>query len=50
MSVHMVQAKIRRESVNDVQAATRKMFAAIDAAQPQGIRYASVPSRPTSNR
>jgi hypothetical protein len=41
MSVHMVQAKIRRESVDDVQAATRRMFAAIDAAQPEGIRYAS---------
>jgi hypothetical protein len=41
MSVHMVQAKIRRESVDDIQAATRKVFAAIDAAQPEGIRYAS---------
>jgi hypothetical protein len=37
----MVQAKIRRESVSDVQAATKKMFAAIDEAQPEGIRYAS---------
>jgi hypothetical protein len=41
MSVHMVQAKIRRESVTDVQAAAKRMFAAIDAAQPEGIRYAS---------
>ena len=41
MSVHMVQAKIRRDSVTDVEAAARKMFAAIDAAQPEGIRYAS---------
>ena len=41
MSVQMVQAKIRRESVTDVQAAAKKMFAAIDAAQPEGIRYAS---------
>jgi hypothetical protein len=41
MSVHMVEAKIRRESVTDVQAAAEKMFAAINAAQPEGIRYAS---------
>src|SRR4029079_17725239 len=41
MSVHMVEAKIKRESVTDVQAAAEKMFAAINAAQPEGIRYAS---------
>jgi hypothetical protein len=41
MSVHMVQAKIKRESVTEVQAATKQMFAAIDGAQPEGIRYAS---------
>jgi hypothetical protein len=41
MSVQMVQAKIKRESVTDVRGAAKKMFAAIDAAQPQGIRYAS---------
>jgi hypothetical protein len=41
MSVHMVQAKVRRDTVADVQAAAKKMFAAIDAAQPEGIRYAS---------
>ena len=41
MNVQMVQAKIRRERVIEVQAAARKMFAAIDAAQPEGIRYAS---------
>lgn len=41
MSVQMVQSKIKRESVSDVQAATKKVFAAIDAAQPEGIRYAS---------
>jgi hypothetical protein len=41
MSVHMVEAKIKRESVTDVQAATKKMFAVVDAAQPDGIRYAS---------
>jgi hypothetical protein len=42
MSVLMAQAKINAESVTDVQAATKKMFAAINAAQPEGIRYASV--------
>ena len=41
MSVHMVKSKIRPESVADVQALTEKMFAAINAAQPEGIRYAS---------
>jgi len=41
MTVHMVQAKIRRESVSDVEAAAKRMFAAIDAAQPEGLRYAS---------
>jgi hypothetical protein len=41
MSAHMLQAKIRRESVPDVQAAAKRMFTAIDAAQPEGIRYAS---------
>jgi hypothetical protein len=41
MSVQMVHAKIKAESVTDVQAAAKKMFAAIDAAQPEGIRYAS---------
>ena len=41
MSVNMAQAKIKAESVGDVQAAVKKMFAAIDAAQPDGIRYAS---------
>ena len=42
MSVLMAQAKIKAESVTDVQAATKKMFAAINAAHPEGIRYASV--------
>jgi hypothetical protein len=41
MSVQMVQAKIKVESVTDVQAAAQNMFAAINAAQPEGIRYAS---------
>jgi hypothetical protein len=42
MSVQMAQAKINPESVTDVQAATKKMFAALNAAQPEGIRYASL--------
>lgn len=41
MSVQMVEAKIRTESVADVQAAARKMFAAVNTARPEGIRYAS---------
>ena len=42
MSVQMAQAKIKAESVGDVREATKKMFAAINAAQPKGIRYASL--------
>ena len=41
MTVHMVEAKIKPESVAGVHAGAEKMFAAIDAAQPEGIRYAS---------
>ncbi len=41
MSVHMVQAKVKSESVTDIQAAAKKMFAAINSAQPEGIRYGS---------
>ena len=40
MSVYMAQAKVRAERVTDVQAAPNKMFAALNAAQPEGIRYA----------
>jgi hypothetical protein len=40
MSVQIVEAKIKAESVTDVQAAAKKMFAALNAAQPEGIRYA----------
>jgi hypothetical protein len=42
MSVQMASAKVEPESVTAVQAATRKMFAAINAAQPKGLRYASL--------
>jgi hypothetical protein len=42
MSVQMAQAKLKTESVTEVQAAAQKMFAALDAAHPEGIRYAWV--------
>ena len=42
MSVLMAKAKIKPASVGDVRAATEKLFAAIKAAQPDGIRYASL--------
>ena len=42
MSVLMAQAKINAESVSEVREATKKMFAAINAAKPEGIRYASL--------
>ena len=42
MTLQMVEAKVKAESVTDLQAAAKKMFAAINAAQPEGIRYASV--------
>jgi hypothetical protein len=41
MSVQMVQARIKAEKINDVQAATKRMFAALSGAQPEGIRYVS---------
>jgi hypothetical protein len=40
MSVQMAQAKIKAENVTEVQAAAHKLFAAIDAARPDGLRYA----------
>jgi hypothetical protein len=40
MSVHMAQGKVKAESVTEVQAAANKMFAALDAEQPEGVRYA----------
>jgi hypothetical protein len=41
MTVHMVEAKIKAESVTEIQAAAKKMFTAINAARPEGIQYAS---------
>ena len=41
MSVTMIRAKVKDESVADVEAAVAKMFSAIEEAEPQGVRYAS---------
>jgi hypothetical protein len=41
MSTLMIQSKIQAESAADVEAAVKKMLVALDAAQPEGIRYAS---------
>lgn len=41
MSVQIVQAKIKRESVTDAQAAAKKLFAALSDAQPEEIHYVS---------
>jgi hypothetical protein len=40
MSVFMAQAKIKTEHVPELQPAAASLFAAIEAAQPEGIRYA----------
>ena len=42
MNVMMIRAKLKAESVSDIDAAAEKMFSAIDAAQPEGVKYASV--------
>jgi hypothetical protein len=39
MNVQMAQARIKAEHVADVRTAAHKMFAAIEAAKPEGIRY-----------
>lgn len=41
MSVRMVRVKIRPDKTAELGKATKEMFAAIEAAQPQGVRYAS---------
>ena len=41
MGLMMVRAKIKPECVNDIEAAGRKLFSAIDRERLQGIRYAS---------
>jgi hypothetical protein len=41
MNVLMVRSKIKEENVADAQAATQKVFQAIEQAQPAGVRYAA---------
>jgi hypothetical protein len=41
MNVVMIRAKVNAENVPDIEAAAEKMFAAIDAARPEGVKYAS---------
>jgi hypothetical protein len=41
MSVLMVTAKVKEESVDELETAAKRMFAAIDEQQPSNIRYAS---------
>jgi hypothetical protein len=41
MSVMMVRARVRDESIPEVEAAVRELFSAIDRARPDGVRYAA---------
>lgn len=41
MSVIMIRATVKDDHVTDAEAAAKAMFAAIDEAKPQGVRYAS---------
>jgi len=41
MSIRMVRAKVRADKVADLEKAAGEMFAAIEAAKPGGVRYAS---------
>jgi hypothetical protein len=41
MSVMMIRSRVKPESVADVDAAVKRMFAAIEQAHLEGIRYAS---------
>ncbi|MFD3924377.1 hypothetical protein [Streptomyces sp. NPDC058595] len=40
MSVHTFRARIRPERIAEMEEAGEKMFAAIEAARPEGVRYA----------
>jgi hypothetical protein len=40
MSVRMFRAKIKVDKTAELEKAAKEMFAAIEAAQPQGVRYA----------
>ena len=37
----LVRSKVKPECVADVEAGAKKMFAALEQAQPQGVRYSS---------
>ena len=41
MNVLMVRSKVKAEYASEVEVAVKRLFAAIQQAQPQGIRYAS---------
>jgi hypothetical protein len=41
MNTMMLHATVKPECVTDVESAVQEMFAAIDAAAPDGVRYAS---------
>lgn len=41
MSVRMIRAKIKADKTAELEKAAKEMFAAIEAAQPQGVHYAS---------
>jgi len=41
MSVRMVRAKIKADKVAEMEKASKEWFAAIETAQPEGVRYAS---------
>jgi hypothetical protein len=41
MNVLMVRSKVKADNAAEVEAAVTKMFAAIEQAQPRGVRYVS---------
>ena len=41
MSVLMIRAKVQAAHVTDIETAVKRVFAALDREQPQGIRYLS---------
>ncbi len=41
MSIRMVRAKVKADKVAEMEKAAAEMFAAIESAGPQGVRYAS---------
>ena len=41
MSLMMITATLREDAVDTVDAAIETLFAAVEAAQPEGVRYAS---------